>query len=211
MPGMTLVRASPDWRPCGSNAEVPESAGGAGAARRASGRHARRRCRAKRSRARCRRCCREVDADDAHAAARASSWPIRRARLDAGHVRQRSTSRRRRSARRCCVPSEAVIATGKRTRRDAGRGRRAVPPGRGRAGARGGGQTEMRSGLKAGQKVVVSGQFLIDSEASLRAAVDALAAAGQAPASARHQRRRPRSTRSSGNDASRCRTARSRR
>ena len=30
------------------------------------------------------------------------------------------------------------------------------------------GQTEIRSGLKAGQKVVVSGQFLIDSEASLK-------------------------------------------
>jgi len=30
------------------------------------------------------------------------------------------------------------------------------------------GQTEIRGGLKAGQKVVVSGQFLIDSEASLK-------------------------------------------
>ena len=30
------------------------------------------------------------------------------------------------------------------------------------------GQTEIRNGLEAGQKVVVSGQFLIDSEASLR-------------------------------------------
>jgi Cu(I)/Ag(I) efflux system membrane fusion protein len=32
-----------------------------------------------------------------------------------------------------------------------------------------GGETEIRAGLAAGQKVVVSGQFLIDSEASLRA------------------------------------------
>jgi Cu(I)/Ag(I) efflux system membrane fusion protein len=31
------------------------------------------------------------------------------------------------------------------------------------------GQTEIRKGLEAGQKVVVSGQFLIDSESSLRA------------------------------------------
>src|SRR5207253_1231570 len=36
-------------------------------------------------------------------------------------------------------------------------------------GAQGGGQTEIRSGLTVGQKVVVSGQFLIDSEASLKA------------------------------------------
>jgi Cu(I)/Ag(I) efflux system membrane fusion protein len=36
-------------------------------------------------------------------------------------------------------------------------------------GAQGGGQTEIRSGLSVGQKIVVSGQFLIDSEASLKA------------------------------------------
>ena len=32
------------------------------------------------------------------------------------------------------------------------------------------GQTEIRKGLQAGQKVVVSGQFLVDSEANLKAA-----------------------------------------
>ena len=31
------------------------------------------------------------------------------------------------------------------------------------------GQTEIRKGLQAGQNVVVSGQFLVDSEANLRA------------------------------------------
>jgi Cu(I)/Ag(I) efflux system membrane fusion protein len=31
------------------------------------------------------------------------------------------------------------------------------------------GQTEIRNGLQAGQKIVVSGQFLVDSEASLKA------------------------------------------
>jgi Cu(I)/Ag(I) efflux system membrane fusion protein len=35
-------------------------------------------------------------------------------------------------------------------------------------GAESNGDTEIRGGLQAGQKVVVSGQFLIDSEASLR-------------------------------------------
>jgi Cu(I)/Ag(I) efflux system membrane fusion protein len=67
------------------------------------------------------------------------------------------------------VPSEAVIETG--TRRvvlvSEAEGRfRPVNVATGRAD---GGETEIRSGLAAGQKVVVSGQFLIDSEASLRA------------------------------------------
>lgn len=67
------------------------------------------------------------------------------------------------------VPSEAVIQTG--TRRVVmlaeGDGRfRAVNV---ETGAEGSGQTEIRSGLTPGQKVVVSGQFLIDSEASLKA------------------------------------------
>ncbi len=67
------------------------------------------------------------------------------------------------------VPSEAVIETG--TRRVV---MLAEADGRFRAvnvetGAQGGGQTEIRSGLTEGEKVVVSGQFLIDSEASLKA------------------------------------------
>lgn len=40
-----------------------------------------------------------------------------------------------------------------------------------KAGATAGGQSEILEGLKAGQQVVVSGQFLIDSEASLRGTV----------------------------------------
>ena len=34
------------------------------------------------------------------------------------------------------------------------------------------GKSEIRKGLEAGQKVVVSGQFLIDSEASLKTTVE---------------------------------------
>jgi Cu(I)/Ag(I) efflux system membrane fusion protein len=41
-------------------------------------------------------------------------------------------------------------------------------------GAEGGGQTEIRSGLTAGQTVVVSGQFLLDSEASLKGSAERL-------------------------------------
>ena len=65
------------------------------------------------------------------------------------------------------VPSEAVIRTGQRTlvmlALDGGRFR----PAEIRTGAEGGGKTEILAGLAEGEKVVASGQFLIDSEASL--------------------------------------------
>jgi Cu(I)/Ag(I) efflux system membrane fusion protein len=66
------------------------------------------------------------------------------------------------------VPSEAVIQTGKRTvvmLAEEGGHFRPVDV---EAGIESGGQTEIKSGLQAGQKVVISSQFLIDSEASLR-------------------------------------------
>ena len=65
------------------------------------------------------------------------------------------------------VPSEAVIRTGTRTlvmlALDGGRYR----PSEVRTGREGGGMTEVLAGLNAGEKVVASGQFLLDSEASL--------------------------------------------
>jgi Cu(I)/Ag(I) efflux system membrane fusion protein len=68
------------------------------------------------------------------------------------------------------VPSEAVIQTGKRSvvivAQDNGRFASVEVE----TGIEAGGRTEIRNGLEPGQKVVVSGQFLIDSEASLRAA-----------------------------------------
>ncbi len=67
------------------------------------------------------------------------------------------------------VPSEAVIQTGTRTviivEREPGK----FAPVDVETGAESAGQTEVRKGLEAGQKVVVSGQFLVDSEASLKA------------------------------------------
>ena len=67
------------------------------------------------------------------------------------------------------VPSEAIIQTGQRklvmVAQDGGR----FQPVEIETGMESGGQTEIRKGLDAGQKVVVSGQFLIDSEASLKA------------------------------------------
>lgn len=69
------------------------------------------------------------------------------------------------------IPTEAVIETGKRAVV-------IVADGDGRftavdvePGAEADGQTEIRKGLVAGQQVVISGQFLMDSEASLKATV----------------------------------------
>ncbi len=66
------------------------------------------------------------------------------------------------------VPTEAVIQTGRRAvvilAEDNGRFR----PQEVQTGVEAAGQTEIRGGLQAGQKVVVSSQFLIDSEASLK-------------------------------------------
>jgi Cu(I)/Ag(I) efflux system membrane fusion protein len=67
------------------------------------------------------------------------------------------------------VPTEAVIRTGTRTVviRVAEDG--AFEPADVETGVESGGRTEIRRGLEAGQRIVASGQFLIDSEASLRA------------------------------------------
>ena len=66
------------------------------------------------------------------------------------------------------VPTEAVIQTGRRAvvmvAEDGGR----FAPVDVETGLETGGRTEIKRGLKAGQRVVVSSQFLIDSEASLK-------------------------------------------
>ncbi|MCC6480459.1 MAG: efflux RND transporter periplasmic adaptor subunit [Sphingomonadaceae bacterium] len=65
------------------------------------------------------------------------------------------------------VPSEAVIRTGTRTIVMLATGDGRYHPAEVRAGREGGGQTEILQGLAVGEKVVASGQFLLDSEASL--------------------------------------------
>lgn len=83
------------------------------------------------------------------------------------------------------IPSEAVIRTGQRTlvmlSEPGGRYR----PAEVRTGREAGGRTEVLAGLAEGEKVVASGQFLIDSEASL-SGVQArpIAASPPAPAAA---------------------------
>jgi Cu(I)/Ag(I) efflux system membrane fusion protein len=66
------------------------------------------------------------------------------------------------------IPSEAVIQTGKRSVVIVAQGAGGFVPVDIQTGAEISGQTEVIKGLRAGQKVVVSGQFLVDSEASLK-------------------------------------------
>ncbi len=79
------------------------------------------------------------------------------------------------------VPTEAVIVTGTRSvvivADDATHFRPALV----RVGAEHGGRSEILEGLSVGQNVVASGQFLIDSEASLRGAFDNLAGSNDPP------------------------------
>lgn len=66
------------------------------------------------------------------------------------------------------IPSEAVIRTGQRSIVMVDAGPQGYVATEIRTGLESDGMTEVLSGLRAGQKVVASGQFLIDSEASLR-------------------------------------------
>jgi Cu(I)/Ag(I) efflux system membrane fusion protein len=82
---------------------------------------------------------------------------------------------------RLVVPSEAVIRTGTRAvvivRKESG----AFEPRSVRLGADLGDTVEVTQGLNEGEHVVASGQFLIDSEASLRSVVGNMAASPEVP------------------------------
>lgn len=65
------------------------------------------------------------------------------------------------------VPSEAVIRTGTRTIVMLAMNDGRYHPAEVRTGREGGGKTEIVAGLAVGERVVASGQFLLDSEASL--------------------------------------------
>ena len=88
------------------------------------------------------------------------------------------------------VPTEAVIQTGKRTVVILAQGDGKFAPVDVEVGIESNGHTEIRKGLEAGQKVVLSGQFLIDSEASLKASTSRMAepqATTADPANSTHQ------------------------
>ena len=78
-------------------------------------------------------------------------------------------------ASRLAVPSEAVIRTGTRAVAIVRNGNGAFSPRDIQLGADLGDQLEVLEGLRDGDEVVASGQFLIDSEARLKSVLDAMA------------------------------------
>ena len=73
-----------------------------------------------------------------------------------------------RATKSLLIPTEAVIQTGKRVLVMLAEDKGKFRPVEVELGIETGGQTEIKRGLQAGQRVVVSSQFLIDSEASLK-------------------------------------------
>jgi len=69
------------------------------------------------------------------------------------------------------VPESAVIPTGERTLVFVDKGDGHYEPREVALGARTAGGYEVRRGLTAGERVVISSNFLLDSESSLRAAI----------------------------------------
>jgi Cu(I)/Ag(I) efflux system membrane fusion protein len=79
------------------------------------------------------------------------------------------------------VPSEAVIQTGKRSVVVVAQGDGRFAPVDVEIGLESNGQTEIRKGLQTGQNVVVSGQFLVDSESNLKASTARMGDAAAPP------------------------------
>ncbi|MFC5582443.1 efflux RND transporter periplasmic adaptor subunit [Rhodanobacter terrae] len=82
------------------------------------------------------------------------------------------------------VPDEALIATGRQTRVIVAEADGHFRPLAVHTGRSADGYTEILDGMHGGEKVVVSGQFLIDSEASLSGALDRLGDRREGPAAA---------------------------
>ncbi len=87
------------------------------------------------------------------------------------------------SAEKLMIPSEAVIQTGTRSVVMVEQGAGKFMPVDVVIGTESNGKSEVRKGLEIGQKVVVSGQFLIDSEASLKGTQTRISDAPAVPAS----------------------------
>lgn len=79
------------------------------------------------------------------------------------------------------VPTEALIQTGKRSVVVLALANGTFRPVDVEPGIEADGQTEIKRGLEAGQRVVLSGQFLLDSEASLKATTTRMEGASPAP------------------------------
>jgi Cu(I)/Ag(I) efflux system membrane fusion protein len=86
--------------------------------------------------------------------------------------------------KRLTVPVSAVIDSGSRQVVIVERGEGLFEPRPVKLGMRGDGLIEIREGLEAGEKVVVTANFLIDAESNLRAALKGFTADAQSPAPA---------------------------
>lgn len=84
------------------------------------------------------------------------------------------------------VPDEAIIADGVHTRVIEALGDGQFKPIRVKTGRSADGMTEILDGLAGGERIVTSGQFLIDSEASLSGALERLDAKAPAAAAGAH-------------------------
>jgi multidrug efflux pump subunit AcrA (membrane-fusion protein) len=81
------------------------------------------------------------------------------------------------------VPDQSVIRSGRRNVAIVALGKGHFEPREVEIGASGEGYLQILSGLREGERIVVSSQFLIDSESNLKAAVQSLSAAPVGPAS----------------------------
>ncbi len=79
------------------------------------------------------------------------------------------------------VPESAVLDTGSRQAAFVEKGQGRFEPRDIKLGHRGGGYVEIREGIAAGEKVVVSANFLIDAESNLKAALKGFSDAGAQP------------------------------
>ena len=82
------------------------------------------------------------------------------------------------------VPSESVLRTGRRSVVIVALGGGRFEPREVELGHAHGGMAEVRSGLEAGDRIVTSSQFLLDSESKLRAAVQQMLSGAATPAAA---------------------------
>lgn len=97
----------------------------------------------------------------------------RAGQLSAGQI-ARVTLRASGGSETAIVPVDAVIGSGDRAHVIVRRGPERFVPVAVRTGRSSGGVTEVLSGLDGGEQVVVSGQFMLDSEASLSGALERL-------------------------------------
>lgn len=82
------------------------------------------------------------------------------------------------------VPAEAVLHTGERSIVIVDNGNGTFSPREVQVGTIGDGYQEIRQGLKSGEVIVTSSQFLIDSESNLREAINKMLEQGKGPAEA---------------------------